>query len=71
VNVPRGRRKTVCTIAILHENLEHLARLAFEQAVVREHDGGTAAGFQDSQDVLQEVQLLFEVSIVKSSRSGA
>src|ERR1043166_572253 len=42
-------------VAILHQYLENFARLALEQAVVRKHDCGTAAGFQNCQDVLQEV----------------
>jgi len=44
-------------VAIVHQYLEHLARLTLKQAVIRKHDGGPAAGFQDSQNVLQEVQL--------------
>ncbi len=45
-------------VAVLHQNLEHLAGLVGEQAVVGQHDRGPAAGLQDRQDVLEEVELL-------------
>ena len=48
-------------VAVLREDLEDLAGLVGEQAVVRQHDGGPAAGLQDGQDVLEEVELLVDV----------
>src|SRR5688572_6997937 len=45
-------------VAILRQNLEHLAGLVREQAVVGENDGGATAGLEDRQDVLDEVELL-------------
>ena len=58
VNVPRGKSQNRVEGAILAQNLEHLASLIREQAVIRQHDGRSAAGPQNSQDVLDEVQLL-------------
>lgn len=45
-------------IAVLHHDLEHFAGLVFKKTVVGQHYGGAAAGFQDRQDVLNEVELL-------------
>lgn len=45
-------------ITVSHQNLEDLARLVFEKAVVREDDGSTPAGFQHRHDVLNEIELL-------------
>ena len=58
VKVPRGRRRTVWRSQSSREDLEHLAGLVGEEAVVRQHDGGPAAGLEDGQDVLDEVELL-------------
>ena len=45
-------------VAVLHEDLEDLAGLVGEEAVVRQDDRCAAAGLQDGQDVLDEVELL-------------
>ena len=45
-------------VAVLHQNLEDLAGLALEQAVVRQHHRGASAGLEHRQDVLDEVELL-------------
>ena len=57
VNVPRGSRRTVCRLQSC-QDLEDLARLIREQAVVGQHHGRPSAGLQGRQDVLDEVQLL-------------
>ena len=44
--------------AVFGEDLEDLARLVGEQAVVGQYDGGAAAGLEDGHDVLDEVKLL-------------
>src|SRR6266545_2254110 len=53
-----GQAEHRVQVAVLGENLEHVARLVGEQAVVRHHHGGPAARLQDGQHVLQEVELL-------------
>ena len=58
-------------VAVLHQDLEDLAGLVGEEDVVGNHDGGPAAGLEDGQDVLEEVELLVARLDVKSSRSGA
>ena len=45
-------------VAVLHEDLEDLAGLVGEQHVVGHDDRGAAAGLEDRQDVLEEVELL-------------
>ena len=45
-------------VAVLHEDLEDLAGLVLEQAVVGQHHGGPAAGLEDVHHVLDEVELL-------------
>ena len=45
-------------VAVLHEDLEDLAGLVGEEHVVGHDDGGAAAGLEDGQDVLEEVELL-------------
>ena len=72
VNVPRGQAQDGVEVAVLGEDLEDLAGLVGEEAVVGQDDRGPAAGLQDRQDVLDEVELLVARSrSVKSSRSGA
>ncbi len=44
-------------VAVLHEDFEDFARFAFEEAIVRKHDSGTAARFEDIHAVLHEVEL--------------
>ena len=58
VKVPRGRRRTVCRSQSSHEDLEDLAGLVGKQAVVGQDDRGPAAGLEDGQHVLDEVELL-------------
>ena len=45
-------------VAVLHQDLEDLARLALEQTVVRQHHRGSPARLQRVDDVLHEVELL-------------
>jgi len=58
-----------CEVAVLHENLEHLAGCLERQ--LSAHQRGASAGLEDGEDMLDEVECLLLVSMVKSSRSGA
>src|SRR5689334_2230553 len=45
-------------VAVFHQHLEDLTGLVGEEDVVRDDDGGTPAGLQQRQNVLDEVELL-------------
>ena len=58
-------------VAVLGEDLEDLAGLVGEEAVVRQDHGRPAAGLQDVRTCWTKLSCLLLVATVKSSRVGA